>query len=146
MANAFGRRAVNEEIHLPEGQRSYTIKELYAEERYRIGLNDGVFAHGSTSVVDVPPQTVMVFEVRPDEPTETLLLGWKEKSPRARKALRFRIGAGQTRVRVGTARRSVRTARRCGLLARAESRRGGRVYRALDAQTARGIKMRSESV
>jgi len=65
---------VNSDIHLPAG-KPYTVKELYPEERYRIGHRKGLYDLDSTFMVDVPPQTVMVFEVKPDDPKKTLLLG-----------------------------------------------------------------------
>lgn len=65
---------VSGDIHLPQGGR-YTIKELYPEERYRIGLDDGTFGYGSTFIVDVPAQTVAVFEVKPLQAERPYLLG-----------------------------------------------------------------------
>ncbi len=65
---------IDSRIHLPRGS-AYTVRELYPEERYRVGPNDGVFDYGSSFVAAVPPQTVMVFEVKPDDPDQALLLG-----------------------------------------------------------------------
>lgn len=65
---------VNAEIHLPE-ESQYVIKEVYPEERYRIGIDDGVFDFGSEFVVEVPAQTIAVFEVEPVDRSRPYLLG-----------------------------------------------------------------------
>jgi len=65
---------IGPEIFLPEG-RDYVVRELHPEERNRTGPSSGVFAHGSLFIVSVPPQTVTVFEVKPDAPGEWLLTG-----------------------------------------------------------------------
>lgn len=70
---------MDQEIHLPKGAGACTVRELYPEERGRIGLKDGAFDYGSTFVTDVPPQTVMVFEVKPDDASTPLLLGAEGK-------------------------------------------------------------------
>jgi hypothetical protein len=58
------------------------VKELYPQERYRIGPDAGVFRSGSNFVVRVPGQTVTVFEVRPEEPRLPLVLGVSAKVER----------------------------------------------------------------
>lgn len=64
---------IDTETHLPAGT-AYRVKELYPQERYHIGPQAGVFPYGSTFVTDVPPQTVTVLEIMPDNPDEPLLL------------------------------------------------------------------------
>ena len=66
---------IDETIHLPRNKQRWTVKELYPEARYRVGPDDGVFNYGSRFVTRIPPQTVTLFEVKPDSPDEPLLLG-----------------------------------------------------------------------
>lgn len=65
---------VTGDIHLPPDAQ-YMIKELYPEERYRIGLNNGAFDYGSEFVVTVPAQTIAVFEVKQLQEDRPYLLG-----------------------------------------------------------------------
>lgn len=69
---------VNHEIHLSSG-KSYVIKELYPQERYRFGVDNGLFDYGSSFALVVPAQTVMVFEVEEYNPTNSVLLGVQGK-------------------------------------------------------------------